>query len=216
MPLVDLSHPIYPSMTAVHYLPPMEVHPLKRMSQGDPLNISHLGIGTHTGTHVDAPWHFHDAGKTIDEIPLEWLRGTASVIGVQKQGGEPILVEDVERGAEGLEAGDFVILSTGWEAKFTSPDYHLHPYVSDEAARWLVDRGVRLVAVDMITVDLPASLRPPGFGFPVHHILLENDVLIVENITNVAPLVSNRIKVYAFPLRIQGGDGSPTRIVAEV
>lgn len=216
MTLIDLSHPIYPAMPTVHHLPPVEVHPLRRMQNGDPLNISNLSVGTHAGTHVDAPWHFEDGGKTIDQVPLEWLCSMANIIGVEKAGGEPILPQDLEAGAAGLEPGNFVILSTGWAARFTSPDYHMHPYLADETAHWLVERGVRLVAVDMVTVDKPAALREPGFGFPAHHILLGNEVLIVENITNVAQLAGQRVKIYAFPLAVRGGDGAPARIVAEV
>jgi arylformamidase len=216
MKLVDLSQTIHAGMPRIHVLPEVDFQAIRRIDQGHPLNISELKIATHAGTHVDAPWHFVPNGRTIEQIPLDDLCGTAVIVPVNRAGGEPIPAADLERSPEPIRAGDIVVLATGWGAKFHTPDYDLHPYVSDEAARWLVERKVKVLGVDMITVDMPTSMRPNPFGYPAHHILLEHDVLIIENLTNVQELAGRRVKLYAFPLGIRGSDAGQARVVAEV
>ena len=107
-------------------------------------------------------------------------------------------------------------LATGWGAKFQTPEYDYHPFISEEAARWLVERRVKMLGLDMITVDLPVSMRPNPFSYPVHHILLGNDVLIIENMANVEPLAGRRVQLYAFPLSIRGSDAGQARVVAQI
>jgi kynurenine formamidase len=214
--LIDLSQTIHAGMPRIHVLPEVEFAAVRRIDKGHPLNISELKIATHAGTHVDAPWHFVPNGPTIEQVPLEQLCGTAVIVPIKRQGGEPIPADDLERSPEPIRRGDIVVLATGWGAKFQTPDYDLHPYVSDEAARWLVDRGVKMLGVDMITVDLPTSMRPSPFSYPAHHILLENNVLIIENLANVEALAGRRVMLYAFPLGIRGSDAGQARVVAEV
>ncbi len=214
MGLIDLSHLIYPGMPKIPILPEVEFHPLLRIADAAPLNISVLTMATHIGTHVDAPWHFVPNGKTIDQLPLEQLCGPAVVIPISRQAGEPIPAGDLEDAD--VREGDIVLLHSGWDTKFTSPDYAVHPYLSDAAAQWLVDRRVKLVGVDLITPDMPPGLRPPGFAYPIHHILLENDVLIAENLANLGPIDGQRVQVYLFPIKIRDSDGGQTRAVAVV
>jgi kynurenine formamidase len=87
--------------------------------------------------------------------------------------------------------------------------------VSEDAARWLVARGVKMLGLDTLTPDLPTSMRPANFTFPIHHILLENNVLIIENLAHLEQLAGRRVKVYAFPLAIRGSDAGHARVVAE-
>lgn len=216
MPLIDLSQPIRAGMPRIHVLPEVEFHSVRRITQGHPLNISELKIATHAGTHVDAPWHFVDDGRTIEQVPLEQLCGTAVVIPITREPGEQIPATDFDASPEPVRPGDIVFLHTGWGDKFETPEYNVHPYLSEEAAHWLVSRQVKMLGVDMITVDLPASLRPQPFPYPIHHILLENNVLIIENLANLQTVVGQRVKVYAFPLGILGGDAGHARVVAEV
>ncbi len=96
------------------------------------------------------------------------------------------------------------------------PDYNLHPYLSVDAAKWMVKRGIKMFGIDCITVDLPTPLRPKGFDFPVHRTLLGNEVLIAENVTNLGSIVGKRTRILAFPLRVKGSDAGHARIVAEV
>lgn len=216
MALVDLTQVIEAGMPRIKVLPEVEVHPVRRIAQGHPLNISELKIATHAGTHVDAPWHFVPDGRTIEEVPLDQLCGSAVIVRVRRQGGEAIPAADLQQSPEPIRAGDIVVLSTGWASKFHTPEYDLHPHVSEEAARWLVERRVKMLVLDTITPDLPTSMRPTPFGYPIHHILLENGVLIIENLADCQALEGRRVKLYAFPLAIRGGDAGQARVVAEV
>jgi len=216
MRLIDLSQAIHAGMPRIHVLPEVEFTPVRRIEQGHPLNISELKIATHAGTHVDAPWHFVPDGLTIEQIPLDQLCGTAVVVPIDRRGGELIPAEDLERSPEPVKRGDIVIMSTGWESKFGSPEYDMHPYLSEGAAQWLVDRGVKMLGVDLITVDMPQSMRTNPYPYPIHHILLENNVLIIENLARTRELAGRRVKLYAFPLSIRGSDAGHSRVVAEV
>jgi kynurenine formamidase len=215
MALIDLSQTIHAGMPRIHVLPEVEFHAVRRIQQGHPLNISELKIATHAGTHVDAPWHFVPDGRTIDQVPLDQLCGTAVIVPIRRNGGEAIPAEDLEGSPEPIRAGDIVVLATGWGEKFNTPAYDLHPHVSEDAARWLVARRVKMLGLDTITVDLPTSMRPTPFAFPIHHILLENNVLIIENLANLQSIAGRRVKLYAFALAIRGSDAGQARVVAE-
>jgi arylformamidase len=94
--------------------------------------------------------------------------------------------------------------------------YEQHPYLSTDAAQWLVDHRVKLLGVDFSTPDLPGYLRPAGFNWPVHHILLANGVLVAEHMTNLGSFAGKRIEVMFLGLGIAGSDGSPARAVARL
>ena len=113
-----------------------------------------------------------------------------------------------------VERGQIVLLATGWDRKFSTPEYHTHPYLSVEVALWLLDRGVKMVGVDFFSADLPVPRRPQGFDWPVHHLLLGNGILIAENLANLTTIAGRRLTIGAFPLKIKGGDGAPARIFA--
>jgi kynurenine formamidase len=160
--------------------------------------------------------HIVPNGKTIEELPLESFVGPGAAISVKKKGGEEVTAADFESSGVAVKGGDIVMLHTGWDEKFESPDYNLHPYLSVDAAEWLVKKGVKLFGIDCITVDLPTPLRPKGFGFPVHKELLGNGVLIAENVANIGSIVGRKTRIMALPLRIKGSDAGHARIVAEL
>lgn len=213
MALIDLSRTIYGGMPRIPVLPEVEFDPVHRIDKGNPLNTSVLRIATHAGTHVDAPWHFVPNGKTIDQIPLEDLFGAGVVVSVSRGAGEEITVADLQKAD--VREGDIVLIHTGWGDKFETHEYHDHPYLSDDAARWLVGRKVKMMGLDAITPDMPTGRRPQGFTYPVHHILLENGVLIIENLANLDQVAGRRVHVYAFPLKIRGSDAGQARVVCE-
>jgi kynurenine formamidase len=92
----------------------------------------------------------------------------------------------------------------------------MHPYFSVDAAEWMVQKGIKMVGIDCITVDLPTPLRPKGFAFPVHKTLLGNGVLIAENVANIGSIVGKKTRIMALPLRVKGSDAGHARIIAEV
>lgn len=112
--------------------------------------------------------------------------------------------------------GEAVILSTGWEKHWGTDRYRSHPYLSGQAAAWLIDQGVTMVGMDLMTPDLPGTAREGGFAFPVHHMLLGAEVLIIENMTGLTPLHGRRIELHALPIPIDADDGAPIRAIGRV
>lgn len=216
MEMVDLSRVIYDGMPKIPVLPDVHVKKFFDLAKGHPLNVTELSLPCHAGTHVDAPVHIVPNGKSIEELPLESFVGPGAAISVKKKGGEEVTAADFERSGVSVNRGDIVMLHTGWDEKFESPDYNVHPYLSVDAAEWLVKKGVKLFGIDCITVDLPTPLRPKGFDFPVHKTLLGNGVLIAENVANIGKIVARKTRILALPLRVKGSDAGHARIVAEI
>ncbi len=216
MEMVDLSRLIYDGMPKIPALPEVHVQKCLSLEKGHPLNVTELSLACHAGTHVDAPIHIVPTGKSIEELPLDAFVGPGAVIAVKKQGGEEVTARDLEASGVPVSRGDILMLYTGWDEKFESVDYNLHPYLSVDAAEWMVQKGIKMFGIDCITVDLPTPLRPKGFDFPVHKTLLGNNVLIAENVTNLGSIVGKRTRIMALPLRVKGSDAGHARVIAEV
>jgi kynurenine formamidase len=176
--------------------------------------VTKVSIVTHMGTHLDAPSHFISDSKTITDIPLERLTGEAVVWHVPAVADEAITVETLESMQPQPRAGDAVIIHTGWHSRFYDESYREHPYLSTEAAEWLVAKGVHLVGMDLMSPDLPGRLRPPGYDMPAHHVLLGNDVLIIENVGDASALAGHRVELIVGAIPFTGLDGAPIRLLA--
>ena len=176
-------------------------HPAK-LADGDAANVGHLHLSLHTGTHVDAPFHFVDGAVTIDEIPIDAYVGPAQVIDMR---GEAAIT--IEFLAERLEPGTTrVLLHTGcWGSPDTFPQ--VWPVADDDVPAWLAEQGVRLIGLDAPSVDEITSSK-----LPRHHLFNDAGLLILENLLldAVQPGVYELI---VLPLRLKGGDGSPVRAV---
>lgn len=216
MEMVDLSRVIYDGMPKIPILPDVHVQKFLSLEKGAPLNVTELSLPCHAGTHVDAPIHIVANGKSIDQLPLDAFVGIGAVISIKKNGGEEVTAKELESSGVNVGKGDILMLHTGWDEKFDSPDYNLHPYLSVDAAEWMVQKKIKMFGIDCITVDLPTPLRPKGFDFPVHRTLLGNEILIAENVTNLGAIVGKKTRIMALPLRIKGSDAGHARIIAEV
>jgi len=184
-----------------------------------------LVMNEHNGTHVDAPAHFISDAKpqshiTIDQVPLTRLMGRGVRLDCRefKEGDyvtETFVAQwEEEHGA--LKAGDIVLFNFGWSAHWgLRPDdkrYVLDwPGVSMGAAEYLIEKSVGALGVDTLSPDPPAALAKN----PIHPVVLEKQVLIVENLTNLEHL-PDFFLFLAMPLKIRGGSGSPIRAVAVV
>ncbi len=113
----------------------------------------------HLGTHVDAPRHFFSDGPAFHEIPLDRLHGGGVVWRIDKEDDGVIDVADLERARPRLQPGDILALDTGWARHFGTPRYDRHPSLSVAAAEWLVAQRIKMLAVDMVTPDLPVNRR---------------------------------------------------------
>ncbi|GAA2907853.1 cyclase family protein [Nonomuraea rubra] len=203
MALLDLSVPIETGMPVYPGDPEVSIGPALTVAR-DGVNVLGLHLGSHSGTHVDAPYHLDGSLPTLDELPLERFHGPAAVVDAMGRApGSPIGPELFEH----VSPGVIVLVATGWP--FGSQD---HPFLSAEAASLLVERGVRTVGIDALSVD-----PTPADAFPAHEALLRAHAVIAENLCGLDRLIGQReVEVSMFPLRIAGGDGSPVRAVARV
>ncbi len=178
-------------------------------------NTTNLHLYSHAGTHMDAPLHFVDGGRTIDHLDLSRCIGPALVVDLSYM--EPngiISVEDLAPAAEKIGPGTRLLLRTDWDSHADLDDYRSHmPRVSARLAAWLVEKGIVLLGLETPSV---ASLRPENRAelTEVHQILLRAEVVIVESLADLRDLSQETVHFTALPLKIHGCDGSPTRAVA--
>ncbi len=211
---VDLSQPLFNGMpgASVHGRPRFWVDEIDVPNDRGELTarITHLEMAAHIGTHVDASSHFVRGGRTIAEYPLDAFAGPGVVLDVRRDGVQALTAAELEAAQPQIRSGDIVLLWFGYAQRFRDPAYVDHPYLSVDAADWLVARGVRMVGVDTITPEVPNGHRPEGFDYPVHQRLLGREILIVENLgPGLSRLAGRRIDFRAAPFAIEGGDGSP-------
>ena len=115
-----------------------------------------------------------------------------------------------------VNRGDILMLYTGWDDKFDSPDYNLHPYLVGRRRGMDGAKGHQDVRHRLHHGRFADAARPKGFDFPVHQTLLGNEVLIAENVTNLGSIVGKRTRIMALPLRVKGSDAGHARIIAEI
>lgn len=210
---IDLTHTLSNELPTVPFFPTPRFQQI--MTQpSHPMNVTEMQMVVHLGTHVDAPRHFYSDGPAFHEIPLERLHGPGVVWRMDKQDYGVIGVADLEDASPAVHAGDMVALCTGWSAYFSLPRYHRHPCLSAEAAEWLVDKRVKLLAVDFTSPDLAVNRRQPGFNWPVHHALLCHGVLVSEHVANLHLLAGCRVEFIFGALNIENSDGAPARVIA--
>lgn len=211
---VDLSQPYFDGMSTshAHGTPSFTARTLDT-ANGYPIAITHIAMSAHMGTHVDAPRHFFPDGAAIDQYGIERFHGQGVVIDVRRTGVVPVTAADLA-GVD-IRPGDFVLLCFGYGGLFGTPDYADHPYLDVDVADLLVERRAVLLGVDVLTPDMPESARSPDFHWPVHHRLLAEDILIIENLgPGLTDLIGQRVEVTAAPLAIRGADGAPARVTA--
>ena len=161
-----------------------------------------VSLGTHVGTHIDAPMHMIAGGKSLDQMPIDQFVGPGKVVDVVD--GDFSGVKDA-----GVEEGDIVLLRTGMSSKYHDVVYfENYPAMPEDVAEFLVNAKVKMVGVDTCSVD-------NADGFPTHKILLGGGVLIIENLKNLDQLPDTDFQVYALPLKLQI-DGAPARVIAVV
>ncbi|KAH8110535.1 putative cyclase [Phellopilus nigrolimitatus] len=179
-------------------------------------NVSSLSLGSHTGTHIDAPYHFFEDKKTVDELDLSLLVGPAAVADLTSKGArERISWDDLVRAnvASLVENCHILFVRTGWSKHWKTSMYLDHPFIDREAAKKLVEMGVRVLGVDTMSPDETIVDGSEG-DFGVHETILGAGAMIVENLTGLDKLPSEHVHVSVLPLNIAGCDGSPIRAVA--
>lgn len=211
-PWLDLSYPVGPATPCASIFPTPSFRTLKQVPQ-DPFTVTELSMVVHAGTHVDAPCHFFLDGPAFDEIPLDRLHGQGVVWHLPKAPDGVIGADEFEFARPKLKPGDILAIDTGNSKRFGTELYERHPSLSTEAAQWLIDHKVKLLACDFATPDLVYHLRQPGFDWPVHNLLLSRGVLVCEHLTGHTSLAGHRVDFIFAGLAIVGSDGAPARIL---
>jgi arylformamidase len=202
--LLDVTVPLAPGMAHYPGNPELELQPVKRIADGGSSNVSRLVMGTHTGTHVDAPRHFFDEGPGADGLPLDLLVGRTRVIDVRLRGG----IGEAELSAAGLREDLRVLLKTPNSALWNGEGFHQdYTYVTEGGARYLVDQGVKVVGIDYLSIE-----QFKKAGAPAHRTLLSQGVVIIEGL-NLAEVEAGMYEMLCLPLRLVGADGAPARVI---
>ncbi len=179
---------------------------VSKIEAGDDVNMSQLSMSVHTGTHVDAPFHFLANGKTVDQLSLSDLTGRAYVLYLPDAA---TITADQLRRAEIPPRTRRILFKTRnsnyWAQK--TPGFQTDfVALSVDAAEYLVERGFRLVGVDYL------SVAPYDDSIPTHQVLLKAGVILVEGL-NLAAIPPGRYTIYCLPLKLAGVDGAPARVI---
>jgi arylformamidase len=162
-------------------------------------NVTGIMLGSHTGTHVDAPWHFLREGNSIDAEPLHKFIGEAVVI--DASGRNNITAENFS--SSDIKSDDIVLIYTGTGDRLTD-----FAYLDVSAAEWIIKHKIKCVGIDTASVE-----KYGDKDAPVHKMLLGMQIGIIENLTNLSQFVGNRMFFVCLPLPLKGIDGSPARAV---
>jgi arylformamidase len=206
MPLYDATVPLNVGMLTFPGDPQFAMEPVFQCSKGDDFNLCALTLHTHLGTHVDPPLHYLDGAAGVDAIPLEMLVGLAVVLDMRGR-------KVIDRGA--LEQSDAagherILLKTDNGRKLLEPTF-TEDFVSltVDAAQYVAENRVKLVGIDYLSIEPYADVSAP-----VHRILLQAGVLIVEGAL-LAHVPAGPCTVYCLPLNVVGADGAPARLIVE-
>jgi kynurenine formamidase len=211
MRTIDLTLPLHPAAPVYPGDDPTEFQ--RRLAIEREGYLTHrICLGTHAGTHVDAPAHRIVGGMTVDHLSvLDACVGEAVLRDVTGAKHREIVQDDMKERAGACPRGGRLILRTGWSSRYgTSGYYRGHPVLSRELAELIVQSGVRLVGIDTPSVEDDST------GVEVHTLLLGAGIIIVEGLGNLELVPEGRFFLSVAPLRLAGLDGSPARAYARI
>jgi arylformamidase len=200
--MIDITVPIRHGMVTYEGDPGVSVRQRLSIASGDPANVSEICLGSHTGTHIDAPAHFLDGASTLDGVSMAALLGRVAVVETQAA----TMIRAPECDALVPADAERVIFKTRnsalWRRSAFTRDYVA---LDSTAARWLIDRGVRLVGIDYLSIEAFGAA-----GHPVHKMLLGARVVILEGL-DLSAARPGEYELLCLPLRVAGADGAPCR-----
>jgi len=207
--LYDITVPTHPELPVWKGDNKVKIWQSARISEGDICNVSNLKMGVHTGTHIDAPLHFVDGGKTTNEIPLSKLIGQCFV--VELKGQKVITAQDLAS-LNIPPNTEKLLLKTDnsdlWK-DLSHPFYEDYCALAADAAEWVRDNGIRLIGIDYLSISLFKD--PPEI---VHRILLKAEIVIIEGL-NLTDIPTGNYRLFCLPMKVEGVDGIPARVILE-
>jgi kynurenine formamidase len=232
--IVDLTRTLTSNIPTYPGDPTFSAKPAFQFPHGDGARVHALHLGTHTGTHIDAPYHFYKNGKRINEVPLDWLIGRPVVIDISSlvRDTESFriewehLAEYEEKFRQAGQGDKILLIRTGWDFEsYSSPDYFLHPYFTGGVAAKLLEHGIRIFGVDTLNPDrtcleptLEEGEATENDPWALHHTILGSGGLIVENLAYLYEITDETPGkewiVHFIPLKLGKLDGSPIRAYA--
>jgi arylformamidase len=223
--VIDLSQSLGPGVPVFPGFPDPRFESMLSQAKGDVANVEILHFVPHSGTHMDAPYHFFSTLRHVDELPVDCLVGPGLVVDLSaKQGCVAIYAADIQawEGAAGesIQAGDIVLLRTDhyktWQVGPQGEAFWKNgwPYLDRSAVEYLADKKIKALGVETFSPDMEL----PGEGTPVdrssHHTFLPQGILVMECLAHLDEIITRRCLVVALPLKLAGGSGSPVRVVA--
>lgn len=203
--LIDITRPLTKNIYVYNGDPCFKTDNVCSIENGDICNVSSINMGTHTGTHIDAPKHFFINGKDIFSTPLDCFCGKAKVFNFQN-------IQNISSNElidKNIEKNDIVLFRTS-NIRFDGINpINNYCALTDDAAEYLLRKKIKLVGIDYLSIE-PATSN----DFYVHKTLLKNNIPILENI-NLKNVAEGIYTLYCFPLAILGGDASPVRAVLQ-
>ena len=207
MKFYDVTVAISESMPIYQGDPQVEVKSSKQLAAGDGANVSQLCFGAHTGTHVDAPNHFIEGTRRVDELDVEKLVGPCRVVEI-----DAAVVAIGSEHLPRLNGIERLLLKTRNSDFWSTPEDGFRTdfsYINESAARLIVDAGIKLVGIDYLSIEAPGAV-----GHPVHITLLEKEIVILEGL-DLREVIAGDYELICLPLKYVGGkgDGSPARTI---
>jgi arylformamidase len=203
----DISLTIHPELPVWPGDAPVSLERMSKMELGESHNLTKMSMSAHVGTHVDAPFHFLEDGPTIDQLDLKMLTGRAYVLHLPDE--VDLITAELLENAEIPPRTRRLLFKTRnsgyWDQGLTEfqTDY---VGLAPDAAEYLVNRSLKLVGVDYL------SVAPFEDSTPTHKILLEAGVVVVEGL-NLTEVSQGRYTLYCLPIKLGGADGAPARAI---
>jgi len=214
MKIVDLTLTVSDEIPTFPGSPQPSFIPWENVKE-DGYNLELLFLSTHTGTHMDAPYHFLEKGAKIHEISLKKLVSEAVLIKSKKNSGESITKIDIQKFEKKhgkIVSFSSVIFYTGWQRNLQKKYYFTkNPGLSVSAAKYLASKKINLVGIDSPSIDLGKDSK-----FSVHQIFAKKGILIVENLASLEKIKSSKFHLVVLPLKLKNATGSPVRAIAFV
>ncbi|MBE0428844.1 MAG: cyclase family protein [Thermoleophilia bacterium] len=205
MQIIDISVPIYTGMVFYPGDTGAVVEPVRRIAEGADSNISELRLGSHTGTHVDAPHHFENNRETVDRIPLEVLVGPARVVDLT---GVEALISRENLIAAGADGAERLLMKTTNSGLWARPEFASDfVALAGDGADYLIQQGVKLVGIDYLSIE---QFKPEEYY--VHHALLGSGITVLEG-TDLSEIEPGDYDLACLPLKVLDADGAPARAV---